>query len=143
MASALILRTVASPRAFDETEATLGRAWSMNAGVPFAIRTHTGIAVAEIVANIVEHGSAGHRLVRIEMHVSVQSDHIVVVLIDDGNEAEIDLASVCMPADGFAERGRGLAMAKSVLGGLAYRRDAEANYWTLTSHRFGFVVAVA
>ena len=114
----LILRTVAH-QGRSMTEATLGRVWSMNAGVPPAIRTHTGIAVAEIVANIVEHGSAGHRLCADEMHVSVQSDHVLVVLIDDGNEAGIDLASVGMPGDVLAERGRGLAMAKSVLSGLA------------------------
>lgn len=143
MGSVSILRTVASPRALDEAEAALGQTWSMNTGVPAAVRTQTGIAVAEIVANIVEHGSTGRQRVRMEMHITVLSDHVLVVLIDDGNEAEVDLGSVCMPVDVLAERGRGLAMAKSVLGRLTYRREADVNYWTLTSHPFGFVVAVA
>ena len=143
MGSVWVLRTVASPRVFEETELALERAWSMHGQVPFAVRTQTGIAVAEVVANIVEHGGAGRQLVRIEMHITVQSDHVLVDLIDDGNEAHVDLGSACMPEDVLAERGRGLAMAKLVLDRLTYRREAGVNHWTLTSHPFGFVEAVA
>ena len=67
----------------------------------------------------------------------------LVDLIDDGNEAHVDLGSACMPEDVLAERGRGLAMAKLVLDRLTYRREAGVNHWTLTSHPFGFVEAVA
>ena len=137
------LRTVASPRIFEETEIALVQAWSVIGDVPCGIRLHTAIAVAEIVANIVEHGGAGRQLVRIEMHITVQSDHVLVVLIDDGNEAHVDVAAASMPGDDLAERGRGLAMAKLVLDRLTYRREAGVNYWTLASHPFGFIEAVA
>jgi serine/threonine-protein kinase RsbW len=77
------------------------------------------------------------------MHITVQSDHVQVDLIDDGNEAHVDLGSACMPEDALAERGRGLAMAKLVLDRLIYRREARVNYWTLASHTFGIAEAVA
>jgi serine/threonine-protein kinase RsbW len=115
----------------------------MHDQVPFAIRTQMGIAVAEIVANIVEHGGADRQLLQIEMQITVQSDHVLVVLIDDGNEAHVDLGSACMPEDVLAERGRGLAMATLVLYRLTYQREAGANYWTMASHPFDFIEAVA
>ena len=95
----------------------------------------TAIAVAEIVANMVEHGSAGRHLVQIEMQMSVQPDRVLVSLADDGNEAYIDLNAIRMPGDG-AERGRGLAMAQSSLDALAYQRFSGANHWLLTSKRY-------
>ena len=107
----------------------------MNGHVPDIVRMHTAIAVAEIVANMVEHGSAGRHLVQIEMEVSVQPDRVLVALADDGNEARIDVNAICMPGDG-AERGRGLAMARRVLDTLAYQRLSGANRWVLTSNRF-------
>ena len=143
MGSVLISRTVAAPRVFEETELALERAWSIHGQVPRAIRTQTGIAVAEVVANIVEHGGAGRQLVQIEMHITVQSDQVLIDLIDDGSEAHVDLGTACMPEDVLAERGRGLAMAKLALHRLTYRREANMNYWTLASHPFGFVEAVA
>lgn len=96
---------------------------------------YTAIAVAEIVANIVEHGSAGRHLVQIEIEISVQPDHVLVAVTDDGNEAGIDMNAVCMPGDG-ADRGRGLAMARLTLETLTYQRLSGANHWVLTSNRF-------
>jgi serine/threonine-protein kinase RsbW len=143
MTSVPILRTVAAPGAFDETETALERTWSMHGQVPPAIRTQMGIAVAEVVANIVEHGGAGLRLVQIEMQIAIQPDHVLVVLIDDGNEAHVDFDTVGMPEDLLAERGRGLAMATMVLNSFTYRREAGLNRWTMASHPFEFVEAVA
>lgn len=138
-----ILRTVAAPRVFEETETALERTWSMHDQIPCVIRTQIGIAVAEIVANIVEHGGAGRQLVQIEMQIAIQPDHVLVMLIDDGNEAHVDLGSVGMPEDDLAERGRGLAMATLVLDRLTYQREAGANCWTMASHTFEFIKAVA
>lgn len=143
MGSVSILRSVASPGVFTETEIALRKTFSLHDEIPCAIRIHTAIAVAEVLANIVEHGGAGEQLVRIEMHITVQSDHLLVVLIDDGIEAHVDLGSACMPEDSLAERGRGLAMAQLALDRLTYQREAGLNYWTLASHSFGFVEAVA
>lgn len=138
-----VLRTVAAPRVFEETETALERTWSMHEQVPCVTRTQIGIAVAEIVANIVEHGGAGRQLVQIEMQIAIQPDHVLVMLIDDGNEAHVDFDSVGMPDDVLAERGRGLAMATLVLYRLTYQREAGANCWTMASHPFDFIEAVA
>lgn len=130
-----ILRTVAGPGICDEAHAALDRAFAMYGQVPDSVRMRTAIAVAEIVANIVEHGSAGRHLVQIEMAISVQPDRVLVALTDDGNEACIDMNAICMPGD-VAESGRGLAMARLVLETLAYQRLSGANRWVLTSNRF-------
>lgn len=129
------LRTSASFGAIDQTETALEQAWSGHGHVPDAIRRQTGIAVAEVVANIVEHGSAGRDGVRIEMEIAVHADHVLVTVIDNGNEAHVDLGAIRMPDD-LAERGRGLAMAKLVLDRFDYRRQAGLNCWTLASRPF-------
>ena len=135
MALTAILRTAAGPAAFDETAAALDRQWSLHDEVPNNIRVQLGIAVAEVVANIVEHGSAGRHRVYIEMQMSVERSRVVVALIDDGNESFIDMNSVGMP-DFSAERGRGLAMTRAALDRLTYQRRNGSNYWLLASKPF-------
>lgn len=130
-----ILRTVAGPRAFEETAAALDRQWSLHDHIPDTICLQIGIAVGEILANIVEHGSAGRHLVQIEVHFSTEPGRVSVVLVDDGNVSGVDVQAAAMPDDA-AERGRGLAMANAVLGGISYERRADSNYWTLTSKPF-------
>jgi serine/threonine-protein kinase RsbW len=84
----------------------------------------------EILANIVEHGSAGRHLVQIEMQVSVAADRV-----DDGNPHTGDLNAASMP-DHFAERGRGIAIAKSALADLTYRREGQWHIWRLASRTY-------
>ena len=130
-----LLRTVAGPRALEETATALDGQWSIHDEVPDAIRLDVGIALAEIVANIVEHGSAGGHRVQIEIQVSVEPGQVLIALVDDGNECQVPLDTAQLP-DSDAERGRGLAMARSCLRELGYQRTAATNRWLLTSKPF-------
>lgn len=128
-----LLETTAGPGALDEIQALLERAWASNAHVPSRVRMEVGIAVAEIAANIVEHAAQG-RPIRIGTRLRVEPGVVRVDFADEGIPAQIDLASVRLPDD-MAERGRGLALAKTALATLEYRRD-DRNHWTLISKSF-------
>ena len=91
-----------------------------------------GIAVAEVAANIVEHGDAQWLWVRV--HTGRTQVH--VDFTDNGTAVQINIDDVAMP-DELAERGRGLALAKSALGLLSYHRDKSGNHWRLISQAFG------
>lgn len=105
--------------------------WALHCDVPQGIRMQVGIAGSEIAANIVEH--SGATVVTVSMHVAASQIHLHFT--DDGQAADVDLAAVLMP-DAFAERGRGLALAKATLDFLAYRRDQLGNHWMLVSRPF-------
>ena len=130
-----LLHTVAGPRALDEADAALEQAWFTYTRVPADVRIQMRIAVGEIVANIVEHGSAGRHLVQLEMLIAVGPKTVSICLRDDGNESAADLHTVQMP-DFDAERGRGLALARSALGELSYQREGGSNHWLMTSTTF-------
>lgn len=112
------LQGVAGPQVLSDAAAALDKQWAIHGRVPESVRIQIGSAVAEILANIVEHGSAGRHLVLVDMQVDVAVDRVVVIISDNGNPYPGGIASASMP-DGFAERGRGLVMAKSALADLA------------------------
>ena len=130
------LETTAGPDALEDFERLLNHVWSAHPHVPDPIRTEVGIAAGEIGANIVEHAAAGQP-VRIRMVVRVLPNEVWVEFTDEGVPLQVDLATVHLPDD-FAERGRGLALAKAVLERLSYERNA-ANHWTLVSKPFGLI----
>lgn len=130
-ADALTLEIAPGPRALDDIAEVLHRAWSGNPQVPDDVRTHVGVAVGEIGANILEHASPGW----IRLEVRVLADRVQVDLFDDGRPNDVDLAAAVLP-DAMAERGRGIALAQSTLEQLSYSRDT-VNRWTLVSKRFG------
>ena len=72
---------------------------------------------------------------RIRMRSELVGDQVHVTFTDNGPPADIDLTSVEMP-DAMAERGRGLALAQTVLDQLAHRCDDLGSQWTLISQRF-------
>lgn len=129
-----ILDTVGGPNTLDEIDAALERTWSENPHVPEDVRMAVSIAVAEIGANILEHAGQGAPLL-IRMQVTVRPSEVWVEFVDDGLPAHVDLSAVGMP-DEMSERGRGLALARNVLGQLTYRRTA-FNHWKLVSKQFG------
>lgn len=131
---AVIVQTVCGPTALTAVEEALQSAWSDCPWVPEDIRSHVEIAVAEIAANIVEHTGRG-QAIPMEMRLHVLSDRVHVAFHDLGPPVQIDLATSAMP-DPMAERGRGLAMARTVLDQLAYHHDHTGNHWTLTSRAF-------
>ena len=115
-------------------QAELDTLWSIHAHVPDDVRMKMAIAAAEVGANIIEH-TGGGQPGRIRMCSELVGDQVHVTFTDDGPPADIDLASVAMP-DAMAERGRGLALAQTVLDQLAYRCDELGNHWALISQRF-------
>lgn len=129
------LHAVAGPDVLEQTARALEFQWTQHRHVPQDIRVQVGIAVAELVANIVEHGSAGRHLVQIDIQIAVEPGRVHISIRDDGNEPDVDFDAIGMPGD-FAERGRGLAMAQGVLDGLAYQRQVGSNLWLLTSNPF-------
>ena len=125
----------APPDPLGTIQAGLDALWLTHPHVPSDVRTQMSIAAAEIGANIIEH-TGGSQSVGMRMGCELVGDQVHVTFTDDGPPVDIDLASVTMP-DATAERGRGLAIAQTVLDQLAYRCDELGNQWTLISQRFG------
>ena len=125
----------AHPDPLGAIQGELDSLWLNHPHVPDDVRTQMSIAAAEIGANIVEH-TGGRQPVQIRMGSEVVGDQVHVEFTDDGPPVDVDLTSVAMP-DEMAERGRGLALAHTVLDQLAYRCDDFGNHWTLISQRFG------
>ena len=128
------LRTVCLPAALDEIAGFLAAQWSKLRCVPGPIRAAVEIAVAEIAANIVEHGAKGQPI-PLEMRMAIVAGQVHVRFTDECPPVDVDLASVRLP-DEFNERGRGLAIAKAALAQLTYLRSGRLNHWTLISHPF-------
>lgn len=125
------MEIVAGSQSLDAVQAALDALWVHHDEVPTRIRVEVGIAAAEIVANILEHGRAG----RLHMAIRLLSDAVEIEFTDDGHAAEVDLLAVQMP-DETSERGRGLALAQGTLRLLAYSRDELGNHWQLVSNTF-------
>ena len=124
----------AHPDPLRAIQTELDSLWLRHPHVPDDVRAQMSIAAAEIGANIIEH-TGGRQPVVMRMGSELVGDQVHVTFTDDGPPADIDLASVAMP-DATVERGRGLAMAQTVLDQLAYRCDGPGNQWTLISQRF-------
>lgn len=127
--------TVAGTETFDDVHATLEGCLSSHNHVPASIQLQLGIAVAELVANIVEHASQG-KPVRVQMSVEVLANQVHISFTDDGIACSVDPEVAEMP-DELAHRGRGVAMMRAVLGSLSYHRSATHNHWRLISRPFG------
>ena len=95
------------------------------------MRFEVAIAAGEVASNIIEHGLS----IGFQMGILLLPEVVVVEFTDRGEAAEIDLAAVRMP-DEMAPRGRGLAIAKALLGRLEYAHDDAGNHWRLLSTRF-------
>jgi serine/threonine-protein kinase RsbW len=74
-------------------------------------------------------------LVHLSMRLHHSPGQIRVHFTDDGPPVDIDLQCAELP-DEMAERGRGLALAQSVLSALTYDRDETGNHWLLVSQPF-------
>lgn len=125
--------TVSGPETLADIARFIDQVLSAHQHVPDTVRMQVSIAAGEVGANIIEHAGKSQP-VGIRMEVRVLINEVWVEFVDDGAPAEVDLAAVGMPDD-MAERGRGLALAQSVLEKLTYRRNAQ-NHWTLVSKRF-------
>lgn len=125
------LEIAVGPATLEDVQGALDAFWSRHHDVPADVRMQVGIAAAEIAANIVEHGSADS----VRMQIEITRNEVCIEFTDGGWPAEVDLRSVRMP-DEFAERGRGLPLAKAALHLLTYCRDEGGNHWQLVSKAF-------
>ena len=126
--------TITGPETLDDVHATLDGCLSSHNHVPESIRQQLGIAVAEMVANIVEHASQG-KPVRVQMSVEVLANQVRISFTDDGIACSVDPEVAQMP-DELAHRGRGIAMMRAALGTLSYHRSDTHNHWRLISRPF-------
>ena len=126
---------VSGSTAFDDVHATLEGCWSSHNQVPEHIRIQLGIAVGEIVANIVEHATQGEPVL-VQMSIEVLANEVHVSFTDDGIACPVDPEVAHMPGE-FADRGRGIAMMRAVLSKLSYHRSDSHNHWRLISRSFG------
>jgi len=128
-------RMFTGPKTLDDIHARLEDCWADNGHVPESIRNQVAIAVAEIVANIVEHAAqAGPVLMH--MSIEVRDDEVHVSFTDDGSPCPVDPDEANMP-DEFADRRRGIPMIRAVLSKLSYHRSPTHNHWRLVSRSFG------
>ena len=129
-----VVETVTGPGTLDEIHDALDSVWLAHARVPDEVRMRMAIAAAEIGANIIEHAARGHSI-QMRMEARVLPHAVEIIFIDHGPEVHVDLTDLSLPDD-MAERSRGLALARSVLGELSYSRLADTNRWTLVSDDF-------
>ena len=125
---------VSGSTAFDDVNGTLDGCWAANSHVPDPIRTQLGIAVSELVANIIEHAAQGEPVL-VQMSIEVLANEVHISVTDDGIACPVPPEAADMP-DEFADRGRGLAMMRAVLSSLSYHRSDTHNHWRLTSRSF-------
>lgn len=131
----VLLDTCSGPETLNEIQQVLEETWGGHPEVPERVRLYVEIAAGEVGANILEHAAQGRPL-RIRMDVNVGPNNVRITFRDGGDPAAVDLTSLRLP-DAMAERGRGLALSRSLCSELSYRRDEDVNVWTLVSHRYG------
>ena len=123
------LRAGAGPELLGPVHELLTRFWADEPDVPVDRRVRFEIAVAEVAANIAEHGAAaGAREVVLELRSSPDGLH--AVFEDDGGPLQLPPEDTALPPED-AERGRGLVMARSAVDSLQHRRDGDTNRWVL------------
>ena len=89
------------------------------------LRMRFDLAVMEIAANIVEHA----RPERLHLRMTLSGGRVVAEFADRGRQwsPPAEVAAV----DHGAERGRGLALARTAVDEVAYRREGTTNRWRL------------
>ncbi len=129
------LEAEAVPACLDDLHALLAEVWSQAPDVVEGDRSRLTIALAELVANVVEHGrTPSGRPPHLRVAVLAEAERLVADLRDDGIgfPPRADL-----PDDELAESGRGLALVHAVLDEVHYERRDEHNRWHLVVHRAG------
>ena len=120
-----LLQATAGPELLEPVHDLLARLWADEPGVDERDRIRFEIAVAEVAANIAEHGAGA---ARVSLRLSSSPDRIQAVFEDDGAPVE---ATPERPPAGDAERGRGLLLARSAVDRFSYERDGATNRWVL------------
>lgn len=122
-----LLRATAGPEMLGPVHDLLGRLWADEPGVDEPDRVRFETAVAEVAANIAEHGAAAGAA-RVTLRLSSSHDRIQAVFEDDG--APVAAGAEPLPAVD-AERGRGLLLARAAADRFSYERDGTTNRWVI------------
>ena len=120
-----LLQATAGPELLEPVHNLLARLWADEPGVDERDRIRFEIAVAEVAANIAEHGAGA---ARVSLRLSSSPDRIQAVFEDDGAPVEVRPEQ---PPAGDAERGRGLLLARAAVDRFSYERDGATNRWVL------------
>lgn len=86
-------------------------------------------ALGEIGANVLTHGRPESRPDGVAYELRFDGVNVLALFTDHGPSVHEHLSRE-MP-DALSEEGRGLAMARSLLDELGYRRDGDQNTWRL------------
>ncbi len=121
------LQATAGPELLGPVHDLLGRLWADEPGVDEPDRVRFETAVAEVAANIAEHGAASGAA-RVTLRLSSSHDRIQAVFEDDGAPVA---AEAEQPPAVDAERGRGLLLARAAVDRFSYERDGTTNRWVL------------
>ena len=122
-----LLQATAGPELLEPVHDLLARLWVDEPGVGERDRVLFETAVAEVAANIAEHGAAGGAA-RVSLRLSSSPDRIQAVFEDDGAPVE---TGQDQPPAVDAERGRGLLLARAAVDRFSYERDGATNRWVL------------
>lgn len=125
---------VADAAFLDAAHAALDAAWLAVPSVDDEDRMLFGLAVAEVAANIIEHGTAaGGGPPDATLELEVTDDELRACFRDTARIVDLDVDAARMP-DADAESGRGLALTRAALH--EFRHEAsDGNLWLLLRRR--------
>ena len=122
-----LLQATVGPGFLGPVHDLLTRLWADEPDVGQQDRVRFETAVAEVAANIAEHGAAAGAA-HVILRLSSSPDRIQAVFEDDG--APVETGPGQSPAVD-AERGRGLLLARAAVDRLSYERHGTTNRWVL------------
>ena len=122
-----LLQATVGPGFLGPVHDLLTRLWVDEPDVGQQDRVRFETAVAEVAANIAEHGAAAGAA-HVILRLSSSPDRIQAVFEDDGAPVEVRPEQ---PPAGDAERGRGLLLARAAVDRFSYERDGATNRWVL------------
>lgn len=123
----------ATEEAIEAVHALLHNFWHHVPGMSDADRMRFDLAVAEVAANIVEHGPAS---IELTLNLRKFEDRVEADFDENGDPLPPDvIESAREPEDILAESGRGLVLARAALDEFAYERAGDVNHWHLVRRR--------
>jgi serine/threonine-protein kinase RsbW len=123
------VEATAAPAFLHDVHAAFDALWREAPDVPDDARDRFRLAVAELVANVVEHGrTASGAAPRIVLELTAAPGRLTAVLQDD---AEPPPPPPSGPPPELAESGRGLRMADAAADAITHERDGDGNRWRI------------
>ena len=114
----------------ESIHALIQRFWSSGLEVDGASRMRFETAVAEIAANIVEHGGSDHEARWLRLTLRAFRDRVEALFQDDGSGVDVAGLDAALPGE-WATRGRGVALVRSMVDEFAYARSNGINHWLI------------